>query len=159
MTWNSTGLLQHKDSLLVTLIEQKIVLCLISETHFTRESYLKLRGYDVYHAINPSNCAKGGNAVVIKTDILHYEDVRIDTKEFQVTSVKIKTTSGVLTVAALYSPLRHNLKRGDYLNLLQRFASKFMIEGDFNSKNTYWGVSTNKCKRHCAVPRYPGLSM
>jgi exonuclease III len=118
MTWNSNGILQHKESLLVTLIEQKIDVCLISETHFTRESYLKLRGYEVYHAIHPSNCAGGGSAVIIKTGISHHEDVRIETEEFQVTAVKIKTTSYVLTVAALYSPPRHNLKRGDYLNLL-----------------------------------------
>jgi exonuclease III len=129
---------QHKESLLATLADQKIDISLISETHFTSESYLKLRGY-VYHAIHYSNCARGGSAVIVKTDISHYEDVKIEMEKFQVTSVKIKTDSGVLTVADLYSPLRHNLKRGGYLNLLQRFAGKFIIGRDFNSKNTYWG--------------------
>jgi hypothetical protein len=51
MTRNSNGLLQHEESLLVTLIEQKIDVCLIPETHFTRESYIKLRGFEVYHTI------------------------------------------------------------------------------------------------------------
>jgi len=146
MTWNSNGLLQHKESLLVTLIEQKIDVCLISETHFTRESYLKLRGYEVYHAIYPSNCARGGSAVLIKTGISHYEDVRIETEEFQVIAAKLKTTAGALTVATLYSPPRHNLKRGDYLNLLQHFSGKFIVGGDFNSKNTYWGSRLTNAK-------------
>jgi exonuclease III len=146
MTWNSNGFLQHKENLLVTRIEQKIDVCLYSETHFTRESYLKLRGYEVYHAIHPSNCARGGSAVLIKTGISHYEDVRIETEEFQVTAINLNTTSGVLTVTAIYSPPRHNLKRRDYLNLLQHFSDNFIIGGDFNSKNTYWGSRLTNAK-------------
>ena len=137
MTWNSNGLLQHKDSLLVTLIDQTIDVCLISEMHFTRESYIKLREFEVYHTIHPSSCARGASAVIIKTGISHYEDAKIETEEFQVISVKINTTSGILTIAAIYSPARHNLKRRDYLNLLQRFTGSFIIGGDFNCKNTY----------------------
>jgi hypothetical protein len=139
MAWNSKGLLQHKESLHVTLINQKIYVCHITETHFTRESCLKLRGFEVYHTIHPSNCARGGSAVVIKTGISHYEDAKIEKDEFQVTSVKIKTTSGHLTVAAIYSPPRHNLKRGDYLTLIQSFTGKFIIGGGFDAMNTYCG--------------------
>ena len=146
MTWNTNGLLQHKGNLLVSLVEQKRDVCLISETHFTRESYLKLRGFEFYHTIHPSNCARGGSAVIIKTGILHHEDVKIEKDEFQVTSVKIKTSTGALTVAAIYSPPRRNLKREDYLNLLQRFTGKFIIGGDFNSKHTYWGSRLTKTK-------------
>jgi len=146
MTWNSNGLLQHKDSLLVTLIVQKTDVCLMSDTHFTRESYIKLQGIEVYHTIHPSNCARGGSAVIIKIGISHYEDIKIETEEFQVTSVKIKTTFGILTVAVIYSPPRHNLKRGDYLNLLQRFTGRFIIAGDFNSKNIYWGSRLRNTK-------------
>jgi hypothetical protein len=97
-----------------------------------------LRGFEVYHTIHPSNCARGGSAVIIKTGILHHEDVKIEKEEFQVTSVKIKTSTGALTVTAIYSPPRHNLKREDYLNLLQLFTGKFIIGEDFNSKHTYW---------------------
>jgi exonuclease III len=150
ITWNSNGLLQHKENLLVTLTEQKIDVYLFSETHFTRESHLKLRGYEVYHAIHPSDCARGGSAVLIKTGISHYEDVRIETEEFQVTAVKLNTTSGVLTVAVIYSPPRHNLKREDYINTLQHFSSNFIIGRDFNSKNTYWGSRLTMQKAlHC----------
>jgi len=69
LAWNANGLLQHKELLQVTLIEQNIDVCLISETHFTREPYLKLRGFDVYHTIHPSNCARGGSAVIVKTSL------------------------------------------------------------------------------------------
>ena len=94
----------------------------------------------------PAVGARGGSAVIIKTGILHREDAKLETEEFQVTSIKIKTSTGALTVAALYSPPRHNLKREDYVNLLQRFFGKFIIGGDFNSKHTYWGSRLTNTK-------------
>jgi exonuclease III len=138
--------MQHKEHLHVALIEHKIDVCHISETHFTRESYLKLRGFEVYHTVHPSNCARGGSAVIVKTGLSHHEDVKIDKEEFQVTSVTLKTSAGAITVAAVYSPPRHNLKRGDYLSLLQSFPGKFIIGGDFNSKHTSWGSRLTNTK-------------
>jgi hypothetical protein len=38
------------------------------------------------------------------------------------------------------------LKRGYYLNLLQHFCDKFIIGGDFNSKNAYWGSRPTNAK-------------
>lgn len=37
----------------------KIDICLISETHFTSESYIQLKGYKVYHTVHPFNTARG----------------------------------------------------------------------------------------------------
>ena len=31
---------------------EKVDVCLISETHFTKQSYIKFRGYKVYHTIH-----------------------------------------------------------------------------------------------------------
>jgi hypothetical protein len=76
----------------------------------------------------------------------HYEDVKIEKEEFQVTSVTLKTSAGAITVAAIYSPPRHNLKRGDYISLLQNFSGKFIIGGNFNSKHTSWGSRLTNTK-------------
>jgi endonuclease/exonuclease/phosphatase (EEP) superfamily protein YafD len=46
----------------------------------------------------------------------------------------------------MYSPPRHNLQIEDYLNLLQSFYGKFILGGDFNSKNTYWGSRLTNTK-------------
>ena len=129
----------HKENLNVTTVDQKTAVCLTSETHFTTESHIKLRGFYVYRTVHPSNCVRGGSAVTIKEEISRHEVTKIEKEEFQVTSVKMKTTSGIITVAATYSPPRHNLQIEDYLNLLQSFSGKFIFGGDFNSKNTHWG--------------------
>jgi len=97
--------------------------------------------------VHPNNCHNGGSAVFIKKEISRHEDIKIEKEEFQVTSVKFKTASGLTTVPVFCSPSRHNLRREDYLNLLQSFSGKFILGGDFNSEDTHWGSRlTNKKK-------------
>ena len=57
--WNANGLLQHLQTLEVFLKEYKIDICLVSETHCTKESYIKIQGYYIYHTIHHSNKARG----------------------------------------------------------------------------------------------------
>jgi hypothetical protein len=46
----------------------------------------------------------------------------------------------------MYSPPRYNLQIEDYLNLLQRFSGKFILGGDFNTKNTHCGSPMTNIK-------------
>jgi hypothetical protein len=66
MSWIANGLLQHQQELQAVLHTEKVDLRLISETHFTKQSFIKFRGYKVYHTIHPANSAKGGSVVIIK---------------------------------------------------------------------------------------------
>ena len=98
-----------------------------------------------------------GSAVIIRKEISHKEDIKIEKAELQFTSAKIKTTSSIITVAAIFSPPRRNLKRQDYLNLLQSFSGKFILGGDFNSKNTHWSsrlTTTKGCELYHAIKRH-----
>jgi len=75
--------------------------------------------------------------VIVKASLSHCEDVKTEKEEYQVTPVKLKTSKGEITVAAIYSPPRNNLKLGDYHSPLQSISGKFIIDGDFNSKHTF----------------------
>lgn len=65
MEWNANGLLQHRQELQTVLDVEKIDVCLITETHFTKESFIKFRGYKTYHITHPGNSARGGSAIII----------------------------------------------------------------------------------------------
>jgi len=105
MAWNANGLLQHQQELQVVLDTEKVDVCLVSETHFTKQSYIKFRGYKVYHTIHPENSAKGGSAVIIKENIHHHEETKYETEGIQATSVCIKTRNYSFVVAgAILSP-------------------------------------------------------
>lgn len=148
MEWNANGLLQHQQELQVVLDIEKIDICLIAETHFTTQSYTKFRGYKTYHTIHPENAAKGGSAIIIKESIMHHVELEYKTEAIQATAVTVKTKRQEVTVVALYSPPKHALKRDHYLEFFRSQGNRFIIGGDFNAKNTYWGsrLTTTKGK-------------
>lgn len=76
-TWNANGLFKHIPDLEIFLNDKKIDICLISETHFTRTSYVKIRGYCSYHTPHLAEKAKGGAAIFIKENIKHHEEIKI----------------------------------------------------------------------------------
>jgi exonuclease III len=48
MEWNANGLLQHQHELQVILCTENIDICLIAETHFTKESFIGFQNYTTY---------------------------------------------------------------------------------------------------------------
>lgn len=146
MSWNANGLTRHKDELQVVLNLTDIDICLISETHFTNQSNIKFKGYSFYHTNHPDNSARGGSAVLVKESIKHSEDIKFSSKEFQATSIKVQTLSHAITVAGLYSPPRQSIQKELYVEFLKTFGDRFIIGGDFNAKNTYWGSRLTSTK-------------
>lgn len=139
MLWNANGLLNHVKELETTLKSERIDICLIAETHFTKQSYINIPQYNIYHTIHPDNKARGGSAVIVRSNIEHHEENKISTEEFQATTIAVKTTTGLLSVTAIYSPPRHNIKADQYKMLIESHSRKFIMGGDYNAKNTLWG--------------------
>lgn len=138
-TWNANGILNKKHDLEVFMNIQHIDVCLISETHMTNQSHLKLNGYKTYHTTHPDNQARGGSAIIIKEKINHYEECHLQREDIQLTVIEIMSLKQKLRVGAVYCPPRHNLKKEDYLTLLQHLGERFIVGGDINSKHVDWG--------------------
>src|ERR1044071_4124509 len=153
-TWNANGILNKREELEVFLHIQAIDICLLSETHFTRESYLKIHGYKTYHTFHPDNQARGGSAIIIKESINHYEECHIQKPEIQLTLVSIKSLKQNLVIGAAYCPPKHNLKMQDYKAFLQQAGERFIIGGDYNAKHVDWGsrlsITTGKEPRRAS---------
>jgi hypothetical protein len=43
---------------------------------------------------------------------------------------------GEITVTAIYSPPKHNIKTMEYEHFFQTLGHRFLAGGDFNAKNT-----------------------
>lgn len=138
-TWNANGIKNKKHELEAFLKMQNIDVCLISETHSTRQSYLKIQGYQLYETIHPDNQARGGTAVIIKNYIKHHECQHYQSPETQLTVVEITSTKQRLQIGAVYCPPRYNLKKYNYLNILHHFNGRFILGGDFNAKHVDFG--------------------
>ena len=140
ITWNANGLSQSIPELEIYLHSEKIDICLIAETHFTKQSFVKIRGYCCYNAIHPAERARGGATIIIRENFKHYEDTNIESEEMQIASVTVELNSyKKLRIASIYCPPRHQLKKIDYINMLNAMGPQFILGGDFNAKNTFWG--------------------
>jgi exonuclease III len=99
--WNANGLQQSIHEIEVFLWDQKKDICLISETHLTKEFRSRINGYKIYHTIRPDKIGKGGSAMIIKENIKHYQEANLETCQMQVTTVSIQANSKNITVAAI----------------------------------------------------------
>jgi exonuclease III len=97
MKWNANGQLRHQHELEVILGTENIDICLISETHFTEESFVRFKKYITYHTIHPANTARGGSAVIIRNNIKHFEEEKYVSRDIQdriVTTETLKQSRG-----------------------------------------------------------------
>lgn len=138
-TWNSNGIQNRKLGLEAFLKEQNIDVCLISESHLTLQSIVKLRGYKVYNTFHPSNKAKDGTAVIVKDNIIHHEENNIQTNEVQLTVIEIKSTKQTFRVGALYCPPKFSIKKPTFHNIIKNMGERFILGGDYNAKHVDWG--------------------
>jgi exonuclease III len=103
--WKARGLSQHTEELKTFISLHNLDVMLISETHFTEQSYPKLPNYKVCHAKHAAGTAQGGTAIIIKNCIKHHN--ANSCHDFhQATGVSAKNSFGFPTITALYLPPR-----------------------------------------------------
>jgi hypothetical protein len=139
MEWNANGLLQHQHELQVILSTENIDICLISETHLTKESFIRFKNCTTYYAHHPANTARGGSAIIITNNIKHFEEENYVTRDIQATIITVETPTQKLTVSAIYCPPRYSISANEYRTLFDKLNRRFIIGGDFNAKHTHWG--------------------
>lgn len=141
--WNANGLIQRSLELKTFLIEHDIDIILISETHFTKKSYLKIPRYNIYDTQHPDGTAHGGTAIIIKTTIKHHENEGYKKEHLQATSITVEDGTGTLTVASIYSPPKHMIKQEQYMHFFKTLGHRFIAGGDYNAKHPWWGSRSN----------------
>jgi len=80
--------------------------------------------------------------VIVKRSLKHHLETAYSTEHIQATSIVLKDHLGELTITAVYSPPKHNIKTIDYEKFFQTLGHRFIAGGDYNAKNTYWGART-----------------
>ena len=102
--WNANGLQNHNDELKLFLIQNKIDVMLISETHFTSRSHFTVPGYDTCLTNHPADKAHGGTAILIKSHIAYVELPNYATPELQATLINAQGPHRNVTIASTYCP-------------------------------------------------------
>ena len=108
-TWNSNTLQQGVFKTKTFLYNNNIDILLISETHFTSISYMKIPYYTIYDTKHLSGKAHGGVAVIIRNDIKYHLHSQISQEHVQATTITIQTNSNYFQISAVYAPSRHKM--------------------------------------------------
>ena len=87
---NANGLLQHKEEIKIFLDHNAIDILLVTETHFTDRTYLRIPHYNAYFTNHPDNTAHAGTGILIKNNISHYELPKFEKNFLQATAIKVK---------------------------------------------------------------------
>ena len=109
-------------------------------------SLRKIPHYNMYCTNHPDGTAHAGTAVIVKQTISHFELPKYEEDFLQATSIRIRTLPYELTITAVYSPPKYNLKRDHYELFFSTLGPKFMAGGDYNSKHTVLGSCTTTTK-------------
>ena len=137
--WNANGLSNHLLEIEAFLNINNIDILLVSETHFTKKTYMKIPNYKIYHTMHPDGTAHGGTAVIIKNCIKHFVMPEYRTEEIQATSIGVEDHYGELIISAIYSPPKHKIKKDSYIKFFKSLGDRFIAGGDYNAKHTVWG--------------------
>jgi exonuclease III len=101
--WNANGLIQHRDELKMFLYTHYTDVMLISETHFTEKSYIRIPQYTLYHTNHPAGTARGGTAIILESSIQHHPLNPYNQAFLQAISVMVEDTTGLLTILVVSS--------------------------------------------------------
>lgn len=112
---------------------------LISETHFTSRSYLKIPNYSTYHTNHPDSTAHGGTAILIKNKVKHYQSSPYREEQLQATSITVEDWISPITLAAVYCPPKYNIKMDFFTKFFRTLGNRFVAGGDYNAKHVQWG--------------------
>ena len=116
-----------------------IDILLVSETHFTTKSYMKIPYYTINDTKHPSGKAHGGTPVIVRNDIKHYLHSQVNKEYLQTTTVTVQTSSNYFQLPAVCVPPRNKITSQMWEEYFQHLGDKYMAAGDCNSKHTLWG--------------------
>jgi hypothetical protein len=137
--WNANGFGKHSQEIKSFLVNQNIDILLVSETHFTSRSFMKIPRYTIYNTRHPDGAAHGGAAITIKSKIKHYELEKYQQEHLQATRIVVEGNSRSITISAVYCLPKHIIKKEQFEIFYHTPGARFIACGDYNAKHHQWG--------------------
>lgn len=108
--WNANGISNHLNEIEIFLQLNHIDILLVSETHLTSKSFVRIRGYDIITANHPDDKAREGAAVIIKTNLKYDRSEPVTEKYLQAAGVNIICDNSKVSIFAVHFPPRFRVK-------------------------------------------------
>lgn len=117
----------------IFLLENNINIALISETHTTRDSFLRMPDCSAYCINHISGKARDESALFVNTKIRHFSIQNFNEEYIQTTTVRLNNKE--VKIFAAYCPPQYNIQK-HFIEIFKKLGKRFVIAGDFNAKHT-----------------------
>jgi len=87
--------------------------------------------------MHPDGKAHGRTALIIRNDIKHYGISKFQKEFLQTTSIAAKDQNGCIIISAIYSPLKHIIKKEQYIAFFKMVIA--LSPQETITSNTYIG--------------------
>ena len=145
--WSSNGLQQRALETKTFLYNNNIDILLVTETHFTPKSYMKISYYIVYDTKHLSGKAHGGIAVIIRNDIKYHLHSQVSKEYTQATTVTVQTSSNYFQLSAVYVPPRHKVTSQMWEEYFQHLEGQVHRSGRLQLKAHATGIKNYHSSR------------
>ena len=115
------------------------------ETFLKPDDTISFKGFNLYNYVHTDCLRTSGGASIFVKSIFPQRKIDLQTN-LQETAVSV-TLDREITICSVYIPPSFSLNSQHLDNLLQQLPSPYIIFGDFNGHNIFWGGQNNDSTR------------
>ncbi|CAH2089919.1 unnamed protein product [Euphydryas editha] len=140
--WNCQSLIPKLSELDSYLHNEKVHICILSETWLQCEHQINLTDYSVFRKDRADGYA--GLAILVHQSInCCLKTLPSNYNNIDVLCLELLNSNKLQHIIGVYSPTNITVSVGDYQELFSHFSEKTLIVGDFNAHHTAWSYTTD----------------
>lgn len=143
LQFNANKMKNHIHELETVLINIRIDIALIMETHFTEYSDIYISRHKLIKTNYPDNTAHGGVVILVKSSITFQPLPSFRKDYIQSCAIILKLNNLTFTIAAIYNLPKHNITNLQFSEYFNTITNNFIIGGDYNAKHQSWRCQVN----------------
>lgn len=135
--WNSQSLMPKKPELELLLCQEKIGICLLSETWLDCDTNLRLSNFNVFRKDRVDSY--GGVAILVHKSIkTQMYSIQVTNSGIELLCLRILNCKYLEYVVSVYCPSTVRTSQCDWDSIFSNFSSKSIVAGDFNGHHSNW---------------------
>lgn len=140
--WNSQSLMPKRQEFELLLNQEKICICIVSETWLEPSVRLRISNYNIYRNDRPDGY--GGVALIIHKSIrTQVHPLKLNNAGIELVCIKILNCKYLEYIVSVYCPPTVATSQSDWDCLFSKFTHKSIVAGDFNGHHTNWSNKIN----------------
>ena len=142
--WNCRGLKSNYNEILLLLSLLNPSIFCLQETFLKTNDNIDIKGFKSYNYIHSEGQRPSGGSSIFVKSCLPQREIKIKT-QLQAVAVSV-TLDKETTICSVYIPPAFSLTTEHLQSLLSQLPAPYILVGDFNGHNTFWGCKDNNSR-------------